>query len=146
MLTIQAILHPTDFSEASVAAFQLACSLARDHGARLVVAHVLSPPVAVYDAVPVLLEPEGYREERMRSLQRIQPADPVLRVEHRLLEGEPAWQILRLARETGCDLIVMGTHGRRGLRRLLMGSVAEKVVRESDVPVLLVTGDESAKR
>src|SRR5262249_19419079 len=59
-------------------------------------------------------------------------------MEHRLVEGNPATEILHVARETGCDLIVMGTHGRRGLKRLLMGSVAEDVMRKVPYPVMIV--------
>jgi nucleotide-binding universal stress UspA family protein len=68
----------------------------------------------------------------------VQPSDPAVKIEHRLAEGDPAREILRVARETGCDLIVMGTHGWTGLGRLLMGSVAEQVVRKATCPVLTV--------
>jgi nucleotide-binding universal stress UspA family protein len=71
-------------------------------------------------------------------LGKIQSPDPKVHVEHRLAEGEPDETILRVARESNCDLIVMGTHGRTGLRRALMGSVAEQVVRLATCPVLTV--------
>ncbi len=130
MLPIQTILHPTDFSERSGHAFQLACSLARDRGARLIVLHAMP--------VPLVQEKRLYREEMAGELNRLGAPDPQVRVEHRLEEGDPATQILRVAQETGSDLIVTGSHGRTGLDRLLMGSVAEQVVRRASCPVLTV--------
>ncbi len=130
MLSIQTILHPTDFSEHSGYAFQLACSLARDRGARLIVLHVM--PVALVQ------EKRFYREEMAGELNRLGAPDARVRVEHRLEEGDAATQILRVAQEIGCDLIVMGTHGRTGLGRLLMGSVAEQILRMASCPVLTV--------
>jgi nucleotide-binding universal stress UspA family protein len=130
MLSIHTILHPTDFSARSGYALQLALSLARDHGARLVVLHVMP--------VPLVQEKRLYREEMAGELNRLGAPDAQVRMEHRLEEGDAITQILRVARETGCDLIVMGTHGRTGLGRLLMGSVAEQVVRQASCPVLTV--------
>ncbi len=130
MLPIQTILHPTDFSERSGYAFQLACSLARDRGARLIVLHVMP--------VPLVQEKFLYREEMAGALNRLGAPDAQVRLERRLEEGDAATQILRVAEETGCDLIVLGTHGRTGLGRLLMGSVAEQVLRRASCPVLTV--------
>jgi nucleotide-binding universal stress UspA family protein len=139
MLTIKTILHPTDFSERSQDAFRLACSLARDHGARLILLHVIPPPQAVgYDAMPVLpAYPPGYRKELEEKLRSWQVPANVL-VDYRLEEGFAATEIVRLASEIPCDLIVMGTHGRTGLGRLLLGSVAEQVLRKANCPVLSV--------
>ena len=130
MLAIQTILHPTDFSERSGYAFRLACSLARDRDARLIVLHVM--PVSLAE------EKRGFGEEIAEELNRMEIPDPKINVERRLEEGDPAPQILRVAQGTGSDLIVMGTHGRTGLDRLLMGSVAEQVVRGAFCPVLTV--------
>jgi nucleotide-binding universal stress UspA family protein len=130
VLPIQTILHPTDFSGHSGYAFPLACSLARERGARLIVVHVM----------PVLLveEKRFYREEMAGKLNRLGAPDCRFRVEHRLEEGDAATQILRVAQDTACDLIVMGTHGNTGLGRFLMGSVAEQVLRGAACPVLTV--------
>jgi nucleotide-binding universal stress UspA family protein len=139
MLPIRTIVHPTDFSESSQAAFRLACSVARDYGAPLLVVHVVRPPATVaYEAGSMLFDPESYRDEMREKLDRVRPRHPGVRVGHRLAEGDPAAEILALAREAGCDLIVMGTHGRTGLGRLLLGSVAEQVVRKAACPVLTV--------
>jgi nucleotide-binding universal stress UspA family protein len=138
MLPVRNVLHPTDFSAYSDYAFRLACSLARDYGARLVVLHVATPPVVAYGEGVLPAEPEDYQGRLREQLQQVVPQDPKVTVEHRLVEGEAATEILRVAAETRCDVIVMGTHGRTGLGRLLMGSVAEQVVRKAPCPVLTV--------
>jgi nucleotide-binding universal stress UspA family protein len=138
MLAMRTILHPTDFSDYSDYAFRLACSLARDYGARLVVLHVAELPVMV-GGEGVLVLPRAIDLDPLREqLEQIRPEDPRVQVERQIVEGDAASEILRVAKETRCDLIVMGTHGRRGLRRLVMGSVAEKVVRLAPCPVLTV--------
>jgi len=138
MLPIHTILHPTDFSKQSEFAFQLACALARDYEAELFVVHVVTPPVVIYGEGVLPVEPEVYQEELREKLNRLHAEEPGVRVVHRLVEGQPVDEILHLAREIGCDLIVMGTHGRTGLGRMLMGSVAEKVVRMAPCPVVTV--------
>jgi nucleotide-binding universal stress UspA family protein len=142
MLPIRTILHPTDFSEYSDYAFRLACSLARDYGAPLIVLHVLERPVLTYSGVMTAPPPPPPSTEQRQSVQeqlhRIKPPDPAVCVEHLLEEGDPATAILQVAQERQCALVVMGTHGRTGLGRLLMGSVAEQVVRKAPCPVLTV--------
>lgn len=130
MLTIQTILHPTDFSERSNYAFRLACSLARDRGARLIVLHVVHTALAA--------EKRGFGEDLAEDLNRMQIPDLKPPAERRLEVGDPATEICRVAKDTGCELIAMGTHGRTGLGRFLMGSVAEHVVRRAPCPVLTV--------
>jgi nucleotide-binding universal stress UspA family protein len=88
--------------------------------------------------VPLVQEKRFYREEMEGALNRLGAGDTRIQVEHRLEEGDAAVQILRVAQETGCNLIVLGTHGRTGLGRLLMGSVAEQVLRMASCPVLTV--------
>jgi len=138
MLTIHTILHPTDFSDHSAFALPLACALARDHGARLVLLHVAPRPVIVYGegVIPPLADdyPERLREE----LHQLQVPDPSIPVDRQFREGDPVTEILAVAEDTNADLIVMGTHGRTGLERLLMGSVAEQVMRKAPCPVLTV--------
>jgi nucleotide-binding universal stress UspA family protein len=141
MLAIQTILHPTDFSPLCTYAFRLACSLARDRGARLLVLHV-RPPEILYAESPYVLppDPEQVREYWLEQLREVQSPDPAVAVEHVLKEGNPVAEILGTAREYGCDLIVMGTHGRSGVSRLLLGSVAEQILRKANCPVLTVKG------
>jgi nucleotide-binding universal stress UspA family protein len=140
MLPIRTILHPTDFSENSEYAFRLACSLARDYGARLIVAHVAQPPIYITygEMEKVLQQPVGYKQELETKLAQHRASDPKVCMEHHLLEGNPVEEILNLAEETESNLIFMGTHGRKGLGRLLMGSVAEQIVRKAPCPVLTV--------
>ena len=139
MLPIKTILHPTDFSEQARYGFQMACALARDYGARLLVCHVYQPPPVVYGEFGVAPPPPGEAPESLRAqLARIRPAEGEVDVQHYLLEGDAAEEIVELARDSLCDLIVMGTHGRTGLGRLLMGSVAEQVMRRAPCPVLTI--------
>jgi len=138
MLSIKTILHPTDFSDAADAAFHLACSLARDHGSKLELLYIVTPPTVAYTEGAMLPPTRDIKDEVWTKLDSIVPTDAAIEVERCVVEGEPAREILRIANEMGCDLIVMGTHGRRGLTRLLMGSVAEEVVRKSTCPVLTV--------
>jgi nucleotide-binding universal stress UspA family protein len=136
MLPIHRILHPTDFSEQSAAAFELACALARDYKAELVVLHVYSTS-SVYVPDGIAIQVPGDDPYRARvQLYEIQANDPRVTVRHVLVEGNPVDQILNQANLEAADLIVMGTHGTSGLVRLLMGSVAESVTRKATCPVL----------
>lgn len=138
MYPVRTILHPTDFSEHSNAAFQVACALARDHGARVLVVHVIDTATVQFvgGMMPAMIEVP--RAELTEQLDRIQAPDARVRVEHMLAEGPPVAEILRIAKEENCDLIVMGTHGRGFLGRVVMGSVAEGIVRQAECPVLTV--------
>jgi nucleotide-binding universal stress UspA family protein len=139
MLALGTILHPTDLSASSEYAFRLACSLARDHGARLIVLHVRPPEILFADS-PYVMPPDPAQiwEYWHEELCRLQSPDSAVVVEHLLTEGDPTTQILGTAKQNHCDLIVMGTHGRTGVSRLLMGSVAEQVLRKAACPVLTV--------
>jgi nucleotide-binding universal stress UspA family protein len=137
MPAIRRILHPTDLSETSRAAFRLACALARDSGAELRVLHVYPPPVGGAEAV------DRHRDDELETTlkQKIRDAAPAadapgVAVDYWIEEGAPAEVIVEVAKV--CDLVVMGTHGRTGLARVLLGSVAERVVREAPCPVATV--------
>lgn len=136
MFTIRTILVPTDFSDSAAAAYQFARALARDHGARLLLVHVKPAPAIVYGAGVVPPEPEDYEAQLAARLRSWQPVDPQVPTDYRVLEGDAAPELLDLAEQVKADLIVMGTHGRTGLTRLLMGSVAEQLVRRAPCPVL----------
>ena len=140
MFQPRVILHPTDSSDCSRYAFHVAVDLARQHQAALLIVNVvetLGPENITYGVASSELEPAGYRRRLARELCQKVPAPPGLAVEHILAEGDPAHEIERVARERSCDLIILGTHGRTGLSRLLMGSVAEQVVRLAPCPVLI---------
>ncbi len=137
MSPVQTILHPTDFSERSNTAFELACTLARTFGARLVLVHV-APTVVANAVVTIPPEPAATWKSLQEQLANIRSPEPGVHLETHFREGDPGTEIVRLAREIHCDLIVMGTHGRTGLGRLLLGSVAEAVLRRANCPVLTV--------
>jgi nucleotide-binding universal stress UspA family protein len=141
MSPIRTILCPVDFSEHSAAAFRLAGMLARDQKATLVVVHIYLPagPVAVDGhTVGEIEHPPGYLERLRQALDGLQAPAADVPVRRELVEGEPVEAILHLARTTPCDLIVMGTHGRPGLERLLLGSVAAGVMERASCPVVTV--------
>jgi nucleotide-binding universal stress UspA family protein len=138
MLPIRTILHPTDFSDRARNAFRLACSLARDYGAHLFVLHVVPTPLAVYVEGMVAEPMPDYQEEVQAQLAALKPESDEVKPEYRSVEGDVIHEILAFAEEHDCDLIVLGTHGRTGLGRLLMGSIAEGVVRRAACPVLTV--------
>jgi nucleotide-binding universal stress UspA family protein len=136
MLPLATILHPTDFSVNSEFAFRLACALARDYKARLVLLHVLPPPMVIYTGGPVPAETWPSAEEVKEKLRQLESQAHRVRVESQVMEGDPVAMILRAAEETHSDVIVLGTHGRTALMRLLLGSVAEEVLRKAPCPVL----------
>jgi len=132
------ILVPMDFSTGSDAALEMATSLARDSGGALILAHVEIIPLSAAGGEYLYAVPEPPTEELLAKLDAVVVPDSHVPVERRLLSGDPADAIIRLAQTENVDMIVMGTHGRRGLTRLLMGSVAEAVVRAAPCPVLTV--------
>ncbi len=132
------ILFPTDFSHCSDAALPLATSLARDSGARLLIVHVEEPPMAYGGGEMYYGMPNPVADDLRAMLQKIKPTDPNVPYEHHLVVGDPALAICDLAKSEGVDVIVMGTHGRTGIRRLLMGSVAEAIIRHAPCPVFIM--------
>jgi nucleotide-binding universal stress UspA family protein len=132
------ILFPTDFSSSSDEGLKWAESLARDTGATLLIVHVEEPPAAYGGGEMYYGIPEPDKAALQAMLGAVKPADSTVPHEHRLVTGDPAEAIVHVADSEHCDLIVLGTHGRTGFRRLLMGSVAEAVVRRANVPVLTV--------
>ena len=135
------ILHPTDYSDTSASALGIAGDLARLHQATLLVLHVaetLGPENVTYGEAVSQLEPAGYRQRLEEDLRRQVPSPAGVSVQYLLAGGDPAQEIDRVAREHHCDLIVMGSHGRTGLSRLLTGSIAEQVIRTATCPVLVV--------
>jgi nucleotide-binding universal stress UspA family protein len=131
------ILFPTDLSHTGDAALTYAASLARESGGHLLIVHVQEPPLAYGGGEMYYGLPEVTTEELRRMLHVVKPADSSIAVEHRLIDGDPVGAIVRFAEQEGVDLIVVGSHGRRGLTRMLMGSVAEGIVRKAHCPVLV---------
>lgn len=138
------ILLPVDFSTAGEAALQMATMLARDSGATLIVLHVEEPPMAYGGGEMYygLVEPD--RNELSRMLHEVKPSDPSIPVVYRLVTGDPATSVVQAAEQENADFIVVGSHGRTGLGRLLMGSVAEAIVRRAQCPVVTVKAPHKA--
>jgi nucleotide-binding universal stress UspA family protein len=160
-MKLKKILGPMDFSEGSKEALRYALMLQEQYQSHLILLHVLSRAFETYTVaegqvpgqrfVPtpgggVLLYPDPSGKQIRRDLVeeahwKIKDLVPVAQKERFQSEiriGDPADEILKVAKEEGVDLIVMGTHGRTGLPHLWMGSVAERVVRLSPVPVLTI--------
>lgn len=136
------ILVPTDGSDGVERAVAHAVDLAKAHGATLHAVYVVNS--AGFTGLPMESSWEGIDEmlradadAALTTVRDIAEAHDVP-VETHVLEGAPQREIVRYAEEEDCDLVVMGTHGRGGIDRLLLGSVAEKVVRASNVPVMTV--------
>lgn len=144
------ILLPTDGSAGVERAIGHAVDLATAHGATLHAVYVINsagftglPMESSWEGIDEMLR--GDAEAALATVHDIATAHDVP-VETHVLEGSPQREIVRYAEEEGCDLVVMGTHGRGGIDRLLLGSVAEKVVRASNVPVMTVrVGDEAVE-
>jgi universal stress protein A len=143
-MNIKQILFPTDFSESSDEALKYASNLASDTGARLWIVHVdelldaAVPPVPPFEGgYFVEAAWDAQRHEVKDKLAKVVPTVPDVKFEQRYLMGSPQNEILQFAVDQGVDLIVMGSHGRKGISRLLMGSVAEAVMRQASCPVLI---------
>jgi universal stress protein A len=133
------ILCPIDFSEHSLAALDVALKVAQQNDAALCLLNVVILPAGAAGFQPVPMEPyPGLEKERQDELVKLarERIPAAVRYETLVVNGDPADTVLRTARDVDADLIVMGTHGRKGLSRLVLGSVAEQVVRESPTPVL----------
>jgi nucleotide-binding universal stress UspA family protein len=145
MLALRTILCPVDFSERSQIAFGVACNLGRVKGARVLVLYVVERPLVGEEVVaftesgkPIFVPVScaEHQDDLQEQLRDRYVPDHALDVDYLTREGTPAEQILRFADETACDLIVMGTHGRKGIDRALTGSVAEAVLRGARCPVV----------
>lgn len=138
MFPLKRILFATDFSDLSMAAYTFVMALARDYEAHVIVLHAMPYPAITYGEAVTGLGLEEERQQAEAALFDLPAAPPGVQMEKRVLVGEPGDCILDMALEKEVDLIVLGTHGRTGLARLLLGSVAEKVLRKAHCPVLTV--------
>ncbi len=141
MIAFKNILVPVDFGEPSRRALEVAISLAKQNGAALTVLHVFDvpPSYASMDLSPVdLLTPMWSAAQAELDATLAKVKDSLPQATHCLTRGTPWREILATIERTHPDLVVVGTHGRTGLERVLLGSVAERIVRLSPVPVLTV--------
>jgi nucleotide-binding universal stress UspA family protein len=149
VMPFRTVLSALDFSEASYKALQSAIELAVHFRANVVLVHVISdtPPTAA-DAAYVLDGREGYEQDQKQAAEQqlslIRHAMlPNIQSRSVILQGDAAKEIVRVAAEEEADVIVIATHGTSGWRHLVFGSVAEKVVRHADRPVLVIPAQDS---
>jgi universal stress protein A len=154
-MDIRSILLPTDFSECANYALSYATSFARQSGASIICVHVIEPivPTVGYvgmtEPLPVADISEQLEESAEQELPRIARCEECsgLDIQEVIAHGDAASEIVRVARERKVDLIVISSHGRTGIGRILFGSTAESVVRHAPCPVLVVKpphGEESS--
>ncbi len=145
-MQIKSILLPTDFSDCGNFALSHATSLARTFGASIICVHVIEPivPTVGYsgmtEPLPIADIAEQLEDSAERELPKLAECEECagLEIEELIAHGEAASEIVRVAKERQVDLIVISSHGRTGLGRMLFGSTAEAVVRHASCPVLVV--------
>lgn len=148
MIPIHRILVPTDFSEPAAAALKWATTLAREFESKIYLLHVVPEPYAYpwgteLSSLPlneILAQSEEAARQRLGELA-VETGLPKDRVSTSAVVGTPVDQVIALVKDERIDLVVLGTHGRGPVGHFLLGSVAERVVRRSPVPVLTVHGD-----
>lgn len=145
-MQIRTILVPTDFSECGNYALSYAASLARTFGASIICVHVIEPMVptvgysGMTEPLPIADITDQLEDSAGRELPKIAERKEYagLKTEEVIVHGEAAAEIVRVAKDKNVDLIVVSSHGRTGLGRILFGSTAEAVVRHAPCPVLVV--------
>jgi nucleotide-binding universal stress UspA family protein len=145
-MQIRSILLPTDFSDCGNYALSYAASLARTFGASIICVHVIEPMVptvgysGMTEALPIADITDQLEYSAERELPKLAEREECagLEVEQMIVHGEAASEIVRVAKERNVDLIVVSSHGRTGLGRILFGSTAEAIVRHASCPVLVV--------
>ncbi len=143
MKPFQKIIVATDFEPPSRRALDAAVDIARRYGAELVLVHAVEPFIPPYP-IALMPEPGTFMAAAATQLEgeatRVREVAP--RVTSQVLAGRAADAVTQFAEESGADLLVIGTHGRRGPSRWLLGSVAERIVRFAKLPVLTVRGED----
>lgn len=140
---LRSILAPVDFGAGSDHSLEVALDLAKLTGASVQILHVYQIPVYGFPDGAFLAGPEiatRLSEAAQKGLDNVvsRVAERGVKVQGQLRQGNPPDEIVAAAQDLGCDAIVLGTHGRKGLAHALMGSVAERVVRTSPIPVLTI--------
>jgi nucleotide-binding universal stress UspA family protein len=139
---VRRLLVPIDFSSGSLRALDYAMERARETGGAIILLHVLEPMVVSgpYEGATLWSMKAEFRRDVKQRLEKLAKERTSVEVPIKawLLKGMPGEKIVEAAEKTGSDTIIMGSVGRKGLRRLLLGSVAEAVVRHADVPVTII--------
>lgn len=141
LFRLKRVLVPVDFSDCSKKALAYALPFAKQFGAEVVLVHVIQPYVPVpemtaFDITAMLAQMRASGKSELDKLRLSIPEN--IKVTALLLEGNPAHEIAKAAAKVDADLIILSTHGRTGLGRMFMGSVAEHVTRYAPCPVLTV--------
>jgi nucleotide-binding universal stress UspA family protein len=131
------ILNARSFTESSAEAYEIACDLARKHEARLIFLHVTPSPIASYIKDASELPPGDLEAHLFKVLRQPRVAEADIRVEHQVLEGDPVSAILRAARESQCDLIILGHDGSSGFSRLFKRDIVQEIIRDAPCSVLV---------
>jgi nucleotide-binding universal stress UspA family protein len=145
-MRVRSILLPTDFSECASCALSYATSLAREFKASIICVHVIEPVVptvgytGITEPLPIADISDQLEDSATRELPKVAECEECagLDIEEVIVHGDAAAEIVRVAKEREVDLIVIASHGRTGLGRILFGSTAEEVVRHASCPVLVV--------
>ena len=133
------ILCPIDFEKNSIAALEIACELAEERGATIHLLHVARVPSQDMNVpLPFDADPRWERAARARLEQVAREQLQGVRYKVHVISGTPDDDVVRMAHDLNAELVVMATHGRKGLSHFVLGSVAERVMREVDCPVLTV--------
>jgi nucleotide-binding universal stress UspA family protein len=144
MQTLKTILCATDFSDLAANALHTALALAQSHGARLLLLYVKQEQEHIQGEFGLMPpEPEDTDAEILARLEELVPEDSPVQVERLVVHGMAARAIVQVAKEQHCDVIVMGTHGRKGLGRLFYGNVADSVTRSAPCPVLALRSSQT---
>jgi nucleotide-binding universal stress UspA family protein len=138
-MNIKTILCPHDFSNFSEAANEYASVMAKATDAKIIYLHVTHPDIP--HSAYAYIDFDREQKVALEELEKVKPTIKGVPAEYQVKFGLPSDEIVNFASERGVDLIVLGTHGRTGLKRALLGSVAEVVVRKSQCPVLAVKAD-----
>ena len=144
-IDIQLILVPIDFSDQAAVVIDWATHLAEEHSSKILLLHVYHLPVEFQQLEGAYLPPDFWSNVKQEAEQQLASHSQKIRthqveVEALVREGYPATVIVEAAESKGADLIVIGTHGHTGLKHLLLGSIAERVVQKAPCPVLTVKG------
>lgn len=142
LVRMKDILVPIDFSKPSEKALTYALTFAKQFNAQLTLAYIVEPPVFTdFEATPLALDQKRVAEsakEKLTALRLQQGDDATYIKQVKSIVGKPFQEISRLASNLNCDLIIIATHGRTGLKHVFLGSTAEKVVRHAPCPVLVL--------
>lgn len=148
MFSAERILFPTDFSACSRSVLPYVMSFAEAHKSHLTLLHIVEFEEMQHLAAggEASKDENHYLAERKKDLEAMAGPNPSVKISFKVKEGHAYKEIIRVAEESDIDIVIMATHGRTGFEHILIGSVAEKVVRHSDRPVLIVKPPKAAFR